>query len=389
MPEPPPSTSALPRILVADDEDALRRVVARILSTRGLDVVQAKDGLEAVEALKQGGFDAVLTDLWMPGIGGIDVLRRVREFDLLVPVLIMSASPNVEAAVDALRFGATDFISKPVDHDELVRKVRRAVDLHRLAVTKQEALRELGSEGSLTDRVGLEVTFERAIGSLKMAYQPIVDVTASTVMGYEALMRGDEPALPNPPAILEAAERLGRLHDVGRRVRELVPLSAAAAPEGALLFVNLHAVDLMDPSLFDDRAALTAFASRVVFEITERASLDHVADARAVTSRLRGMGYRIAIDDLGAGYAGLSSFAQLEPEFVKLDMSLVRDIDKSPVRQKLVKKMTALCKDMGTTIIAEGIETDGERDVVVALGCRFLQGYRFARPGAPFPVPKF
>jgi EAL domain-containing protein (putative c-di-GMP-specific phosphodiesterase class I) len=145
----------------------------------------------------------------------------------------------------------------------------------------------------------------------------------------------------------------------------------------------------MDAALFDATTPLAAIAARVVFEITERASLDHVDDARAVTARLRGMGYRIAIDDLGAGYSGLSSFAQLEPDFVKLDMSLVRDIDKSPVRQKLVQKMTALCKDMGTTIIAEGIETDGERDVVVSLGCRFLQGYRFARPGAPFPAPNF
>jgi EAL domain-containing protein (putative c-di-GMP-specific phosphodiesterase class I) len=379
----------LPRVLVADDEDALRRVVARLLSARGFEVVQAKDGLEAVEALKQGGFDAVLTDLWMPGIGGIDVLRRVREFDLVVPVLIMSAAPNVQAAVDALRFGATDFISKPVDHEELVRKVRRGVDLHRLALAKQEALRELGSVGSITDRAGLEVTFERALGSLTMAYQPIVDVEARTTIGYEALMRGDEPALSTPLAILAAADRLGRLHDVGRRVRELVPTSAAEAPADSLLFLNLHAVDLMDSALFDASAPLAAIAARVVFEITERASLDHVGDARAVTARLRGMGYRIAIDDLGAGYAGLSSFAQLEPDFVKLDMSLVRDIDKSPVRQKLVQKMTALCKDMGTTIIAEGIETDGERDVVVSLGCRFLQGYRFARPGAPFPAPRF
>lgn len=380
----------MPRILVADDEDALRRAVSRVLTAKGFEVAQAKDGLDAVEALKQGGFDAVVTDLWMPGVSGIGVLRRVREYDLLVPVLLMSVAPNVEAAIDALRYGATDFIGKPIDHDELVRKVRRAVDLHRLALAKQEALRELGSEApGMADRVGLEVTFERALASLRMVYQPIVDVGPRTIVGYEALMRGDEPALPNPPAILEAAERLGRLHDVGRRVRELVPRSAETAPPDTLLFVNLHAVDLMDPALFDKSAPLAAIASRVVFEVTERASLDHVPDARAVTARLRSMGYRIAIDDLGAGYAGLTSFAQLEPDFVKLDMSLVRDIDKSPVRQKLVQKMTALCTDMGTSIIAEGIETDGERDVVVSLGCRFLQGYRFARPGSPFPEPRF
>lgn len=102
--------------------------------------------------------------------------------------------------------------------------------------------------------------------------------------------------------------------------------------------------------------------------------------------RLRRQGFRVAVDDLGAGYAGLSSFALLEPEIVKLDASLLRDIDQSPVKQKLLASMTALCKDMGFLVVAEGIETPAERDCVVTLGCDLLQGYLFARPGRPFPT---
>jgi EAL domain-containing protein (putative c-di-GMP-specific phosphodiesterase class I) len=101
---------------------------------------------------------------------------------------------------------------------------------------------------------------------------------------------------------------------------------------------------------------------------------------------LRKQGYRVAVDDLGAGYAGLSSFALLEPEIVKLDVSLLRDIDQSPVKQKLVASMTALCKDMGFLVVAEGIETPAERDCVISLGCDLLQGFLFARPGRPFPA---
>ena len=100
---------------------------------------------------------------------------------------------------------------------------------------------------------------------------------------------------------------------------------------------------------------------------------------------LRNRGFRIAIDDLGAGYAGLSSFALLEPEFVKLDMTLIRDIDTSSVKQKLVKSIASMCKDMGLFVIAEGVETPGERDSVIDLGCELLQGYLFARPGPAFP----
>ena len=90
-----------------------------------------------------------------------------------------------------------------------------------------------------------------------------------------------------------------------------------------------------------------------------------------------------------AGYAGLTSFALLEPDIVKLDMALVRGIDKKPVQQKLVASMTTLCKDMGLLVVAEGIETCEERDTLIDLGCDLLQGYLFARPGPPFPVAEW
>ncbi len=102
-------------------------------------------------------------------------------------------------------------------------------------------------------------------------------------------------------------------------------------------------------------------------------------------AELRGLGFRIAIDDLGAGYAGLTSFATLEPEFVKLDMSLIRGVDKNPVKEKLVRSMTTLCKDLGMSVVAEGIETIEEREALVHAGVDLLQGYLLAKPGKPFP----
>ncbi|PKN39708.1 MAG: diguanylate phosphodiesterase, partial [Deltaproteobacteria bacterium HGW-Deltaproteobacteria-20] len=91
------------------------------------------------------------------------------------------------------------------------------------------------------------------------------------------------------------------------------------------------------------------------------------------------------VDDLGAGYAGLTSLATLQPEIVKVDMSLIRGIDSDSTRQRLVASITMACQDMGILVVAEGIETVQERDTVVELGCDLLQGYRFARPGRPFP----
>ena len=176
------------------------------------------------------------------------------------------------------------------------------------------------------------------------------------------------------------------MEDVGRRVRALSAEAFEKAPAGALLFINLHTRDLMDPLLYDDNSALTKIAHRVVLEITERSAIDNIKDIQARVSVLRYHGFRIAIDDLGAGYAGLSSFVALEPEVVKLDMSLVRGVHLSDVRRRLITSMAGLCKDMKMRVVAEGVEVPEERDSVREAGCDLLQGYLFARPGPPFPA---
>lgn len=127
----------------------------------------------------------------------------------------------------------------------------------------------------------------------------------------------------------------------------------------------------------------------MVIEITERDALDGVKDARARVQRLKERGFRIAIDDLGAGYAGLTSFAVLEPHLVKIDMSLVRNVHLEPAKRKLVRAIVSLSSDLGMAVVAEGVENAQERDVLVDQGCDLLQGYYFARPGPAFPSANF
>jgi EAL domain-containing protein (putative c-di-GMP-specific phosphodiesterase class I) len=159
----------------------------------------------------------------------------------------------------------------------------------------------------------------------------------------------------------------------------------AQAP-GAVLFVNLHTRDLADETLFSAESPLARIAPNVILEITERASLDEVSDVRDRVARLRELGFRLAVDDLGAGYAGLTSFATLEPEVIKLDMSLVRDVDTNLVKRRVVAQMTTLAHDLGVLVVAEGVETLAERNMLVSLGCDLLQGYLLAKPGKPFPT---
>jgi EAL domain-containing protein (putative c-di-GMP-specific phosphodiesterase class I) len=378
------------RILIVDDEESLRRVIGRMLTADGYDVAMAADGEAAAQALVDGSFDVVLSDIDMPRMTGVQLLETVRQRDQDVPVVLMTGNPDLRTALQAVAHGALQYLIKPINTQELKALMERAVRLNKMAKLKRDAL-ILVSEGGLgiADRLALEASFERALDTLWMAYQPIIRTSDRSLFGYEALLRSEEKALPHPGAVLDAAERLGRLHDLGRRIRTAACSPIAGAPDGAVLFVNLHSHDLMDASLLATDSPLSGVASRVVLEITERASLDHVKDVRARIATLRQNGFRIAIDDLGAGYAGLTSFATLEPEFVKLDMALVRDVHRIPTKEKLLRSMTTLCKELGIKVVAEGVETREECEVLVSAGCDFLQGYLFAKPGRPFPTFKW
>ncbi len=390
---PPPPSSDVERkaentkgwILVVDDEPELLRGVCRGLKLLGYSVTEARNGEEAVQHLSRRAFDVVVSDIVMPGMGGIQLLKEIRQHDLHVPVVLMTGAPAVSTAVQALEYGAFHYLTKPVEPEALDTIVQKAVRMHRMARVKQQAAELLGHAGALgTDRAGLEASFDRAMQSMWMAYHPIVDVNKKTIFGYEALLRSTEPSLPHPGAVIDAAMRLGRIELLGRAIRSL---AAEPIPPDSdfLLFVNLHVTDLTDPALSDPDSPLSKIASRVVLEITERSSLDEVKDARRRVASLREMGFKIAVDDLGAGYAGLSSFTLLEPEIVKLDMSLIRDIHITSTKQKVVRSMTALSKDMGMTVVAEGVETRDERDCLIDLGCELLQGFLFAKPGRAFP----
>jgi len=379
-----------PRVLVVDDDDALLRIHARALVNKGYQVETAPDGSAAALALESSSFDVILSDIDMPGMNGIQLLERVRARDLDVPVVLITGSPRVDTAIRAIEQGALRYLVKPVGLEVLVKVAGDAVRLHRIAKAKRQALDLAGGVDRFTgDRAGLAASFDRAMESLHIAYQPIVAWGARRVYAYEALLRSREPSLPHPGAVLDAAERLGRVHELGRLIRARAIRPHEPLAKGALLFLNLHPSDLLDDDLFLQWGPLAAMADQVVLEITERASLDGIRDVRARIASLRKLGFRIAVDDLGAGYAGLTSFTLLEPDIVKLDMALVRDVHREPKKQTVVKTMITMCKELGIVVTSEGIEVGEERDELARAGCDLMQGYLFAKPGDAFPVPAF
>jgi EAL domain-containing protein (putative c-di-GMP-specific phosphodiesterase class I) len=386
----PPSRPSLHegRVLLVDDEGAVANAHATWLTRQGFDAVPVLSAEEALALASQEDFDAVVTDINMPEMSGVELLRALREYDRDVPVILLTGAPAIESAAEAVNYGALQYLMKPVPPDQLTSSVRRAVQLNRLAAAKRLALQELGTHTGEGGRASLEASFELALESLWVAFQPIVSKDGGKLYGYEALLRSEEPTLPHPGSLLDAAERLGRLGDLGSCIRRRA-LATLTADQEWILFLNLHPQDLADDTLLDDLLEHHEHLPRLVLEVTERASLEQVPAARERIASLREAGCRIAVDDLGAGYAGLSSFVQLEPDVVKLDTSLVRDADSSPVKQRLIRSLTEVCKDLGYSVVGEGVETEGERDVLIDLGCDLLQGYRFGRPERPFVQPSW
>jgi len=378
------------QILVVDDDPELARVYKQVLMRNGFAVDVANDVPSALQRLERGDIDTILSDVVMPGVSGIEFLRQVHERDPDMPLILMTGEPKVESAIRALEYGAFHYLIKPFNHNELADVVRRAVRLHKLTVLKRAAL-ELPGPGAeqVEAHRALEERFTRGLDQLWMAFQPIVSWKGRSVHGFEALLRSDEPTMRNPEHLLRAAEQLGRLPQLGRKIRDSVAAAAVAAPPDVKLFVNLHSQDLNDGCLYEADAPLSRLASRVVLEITERASLHVVKDLGTSIAELRSMGFQIAVDDLGAGYAGLTSFTQLEPEIAKLDMSLVRGIDTDLKRQRIVRSIKQLCDELEIAVVTEGVETAPERDTLIELGCDVFQGYLFARPGKGFGAPSF
>ena len=384
-------TAALGRVLVVDDDAAILRTCKRVLAADGWDVTTADDVRGALEAIKASilPFDCVLSDINMPNADGYALVAAVRQHDDDIPVLLMTGDPSLDGAVRAIDTGAVSYITKPFAPESLAAAVARAARRHgvqrmrRRAESYQRAL-----YGEHDDRTELEARFARAVERSWMAFQPIVDVHKKTIFAYEALLRTDEDSLRRTDLFIATAERLDRVHQLGRRVRGAVAEAAREAPGDALIFVNLHGLELADEDLFSADSTLAKMSSRVVLEITERTGLDPAAGPSRV-AMLRKLGYRIAVDDLGAGYAALGALASLEPEIVKLDMSLIRDLDRHATKRRVVAAIATLCRELGSRVVAEGVETAAERESCVSAGIDLLQGYLFAKPNRGFPSATF
>jgi EAL domain-containing protein (putative c-di-GMP-specific phosphodiesterase class I) len=219
---------------------------------------------------------------------------------------------------------------------------------------------------------------------LRVHLQPVMSLTTGAVWGLEALARFPGHPQPGPQAWFRAAGRAG-----WGAALETVALCGALdvldeLPDPITLSVNLSPSALLRPDVTE--LLLDSSPGRLLVEITEHEPVhDYAALLRALTA-LRGAGVRIGIDDFGAGHSSLRHVLQLAPDVVKLDISIIQQVDVDPSRQALVEAMLAFCARVGAVVIAEGIEEPGELVTLLDLGVEYGQGWFLARPAEPAVV---
>jgi EAL domain-containing protein (putative c-di-GMP-specific phosphodiesterase class I) len=215
-----------------------------------------------------------------------------------------------------------------------------------------------------------------------MAFQPIVDVAARTVFAHEALVRGMDGASAQDVMARVSAEN-HYAFDQACRVRALECAVEASLP--ALLSINFLPNAVYNPE-HCLRATLVAAErvgwplANIIFEVTEHEAITDPAHLLNILRTYRARGFLTAIDDFGAGYAGFNLLADFQPDLLKLDIGLIRGIDRDRVRQRIVAHMVSLCSELGIRVVGEGVETTGEYAALLDAGVLLQQGYLFGRP---------
>lgn len=381
------------KVMVADDEESVRDVLQVLLASEPeLELVaSAADTETAIEAAGREQPDVALVDVQMPGGGGPRAAREIIRRSANTKVIALSAHEDVDTVLRMLRAGALAYVVKGDSTDELLSAIHRAVDgehlvTERLAFPVSSAIaehlerrRETSRRRQLQRRRIVQVIEEREFA---MAFQPIFDLDTSEIVGLEALARFTGTPRRGPEDWLVEAEACGLRVDLELALARAALDELGEVPPGAHLAINVSPETAISEQLQDVLDGPDP--ERLVLEMTEQSPIDDYDGLREALREPRERGVRFAIDDAGAGFASLRHVVRLEPDFIKLDITLTRNIEHDPVRQALAVALVSFSEQIGATIVAEGVEGGPQLEALRSAGVRLAQGFYLGRPG---PIP--
>ena len=373
-------------VLVVDDEALVRRSITRVLARANYVVHDAQNVAEALAIVEEERVDAAIVDYTLARESGLTVLSKLKQLQPHCVRILCTGRTELPIFVEAVNTGeVARVLQKPFDVQVLLGQLEEAfasqAELERYT-TEQHSASQTAERQSLEQAMKPEL--------LGMALQPIVERAPSGSYApryFEALLRPRHADLSNPLSLLAAAERQGRTIGVAGAVLDRALATLSRLPSDCGLFVNLHPEQLGQPDqLLQHLQPWAHAASRITLEITERSRLQDIQRWDESIQRVNALGFSVAVDDLGAGYSSLSILADLHPQFIKLDMSLVRGIHLEPRKQRLVQLMATFGHATDARVIAEGVESGDEASALADCGIQLMQGYWFARPTEGDPM---
>ena len=380
------------RVVIADDEALVRRALAELISAEsGLVLAgEARDANEVIELVSQHQPDVALVDVRMPGGGGPRAASEIKIRAPLTRVVALSAYSDRDTVIEMVRAGAVGYVVKGSPGAEVINAIVRCArgESTLSAEIAGEIVAELSQhlerQDQETDGRRVQINRIRRVldqGTLSTVFQPIVRLATREMVGVEALSRFPDE-LSSPEAWFKSAEAVGLQRELEIHAVQAALTYLPSLDDELYLAVNLSPKTLQVwPSVVLEAGA----KDRVVLELTEHARIEDYSALENAIAEARADGARIAVDDVGAGFANLKHILHLAPDFIKLDASLTRDIHNDRSRRALAKALVSFSQELGSTIVAEGIETHEELAALSELGVHYGQGYHFARPG-PLPL---
>ena len=378
------------RVLIVDDDEMIREALGSVLATDPeIEVVGAVEDAQAgIELASLTRPDVALVDVRMPGGGGPRAAREISRSCPPTRVVALSAFEDRDTILSMIRAGARGFVGKSATNEELLRAIHGTVEgnAELSPVAMNEVYRAVAENVSAAPPSGAKEQRRKILrivqrGAVDFVFQPVVEIDAMRIAGVEALARFRTLPRRPPNLWLDQAASFGLVRELELTVARVALRQLERVPAGAYLALNVSPWLATSPELRELVAA--AGPRRVVIELPERATLDDPGELGEPggLGDLRAAGARLAIDDAGAGFSSLRNIVRLAPELIKLDMSVTRDVGTDPTRQALVASYLRFAADIGSTVVAKGVETARELEALYRLGVRQAQGYHFARPG--------
>jgi diguanylate cyclase (GGDEF)-like protein len=324
---------------------------------------------------------------------------RAADANALAHDMLASVTQPFHLGVDRVTLSASIGIAQVGDTEATVSDLLRSADIAMYEAKRAGKARVVVFSDAMQAEIIEEATIREELvgaterGEVSLVYQPIVDLDTARLLGFEALVRWTHPKLGSvsPARFVPIAERSGAIVQLGAWVLGMACREAASWPDHLYVSVNVASNQLTEERLLDDvDSALTAATlhpARLMLELTESSLIHRLDQVDRNLGALRERGVKLAIDDFGTGYSSLSYLKRFDVDVVKIDRSFVSGIAGSADHAALTKTIVALADILSITAIAEGVETEAEREELLRLGCSYAQGYLFARPMPPSEIP--